>query len=406
MKSGLNIPLTQQTTRRTSWRVVWMLAIFISSIIVIWLAVKLLTTTILSTPENIPKNTDSFLLLQKDSQVINEFHANVGQKQLLSEGPWTYDDLLEWSERSFILYFDNVELIGVAFDGNTQEDLTNIAEKFGFYVHEPADSKFTILTKEEELNSTSINVSKIPLISPRNNGIYTKLDDQSPSIGVDVTKNGIFFKGMRQPSQNSPNWSVAPDATILAHWSIENSASTIQNSLLSTNISQFGSHILFAEDGIGLVQYVSLTGSNLDIEQLVSIAESIVGQNALTTTAWTTEDGTSFDEIRVNSDLIETEIQTEQGITIITSRSHNNDVIRISKASDIITIANRDFSPNNEPVEIQSTCMPNAESILQWEELTNALSLNTEYSTKQSKSNVLTLFTEIVAGPSGTYLCW
>lgn len=399
MAANLNIPLTQpSTTRRRSWRVVWMVLIQLGLLAATWLVGAYLLRAHTHTLSLAPEKTDSSLLIVKNGQSIASIHENIGHKSLFPGAPWTVQDAMDWSKREFSLHFAQGELVGVTTDQAFDSNTLMLAQYHGF--SQSNDGKSYSLSTEPS-HSRTVSRFTPALLTPRTNGIFL---ENGRKYSARINHVGITVKGIGQDSPIFPAWSLTQDAEVLSRWYIPPGSSAFSDSLANI-IQTHGAHTLFARDSLGLAQYITISLSDIPTEDLAEIATDLISRNALTTTALTTTDGSIFEEIRVDTQIIETNIESQDGLTTITSRV-GDESIRITRSANLVTISNRDLSSGGSASHL-STCLPGAENFSRTSELSAALNTSSSFAPQTVPYTVFNhWFTEIAASSRVLRLCW
>lgn len=399
MTAKLNIPLTQpSTTRRRSWRVVWMVCIQILLLITVWFAAAAIFRAQASTLTLAPENTQTSLLVIKNKKTIASISENIGNEQLFSSAPWTIQDAMSWSKREFSLHFHNGTLVGITIDQPLDKNTLALAEFLEFYTsNDHGNYGISTVASQER----AISTFHAALLHPQTNAVFLENNNK---YRTRINETSITIKGIGQNSPNFPSWNLSEGTEVLSRWYIPPGTATLHGPL-SNLIQKEGAHTLFAKDSLGLAHFITISDSDLTTEALADLGNSLISQYALTTTAWTTNDGSTFEEIRVDTNAIETEIESQDGLTSITSRV-GNDVVRITKSSELITISNRELSSNPVPSQT-SNCLPGADNYANLRELARTLNspgIITPHTVSTPVTS--TWFNEIAVNNRILRLCW
>ena len=185
---------------------------------------------------------------------------------------------------------------------------------------------------------------------------------------------------------------------------------TALQSLMSSPISTIfdlftenGGTLLLTHDALGDGYVLTTTPGSLTSEDLAAMGKDIINRGSLSTQAWTLEDGSTYQEVVGASDSLSVDIRAEEDFTYVSLKSANGNTLRMTKAPDSLTIANREILITGG-VKVRSACIPNAHSWITLDDFVqnaNATTTNTD-----ATSVFIKLFSEIAVSNSKVRMCW
>lgn len=408
MNNGLNIPLTHTTTRRGSWRVVWMLCALLGTFLTIWIVTRLVTK--IDTVSSIrPEVTTQSVLVHKTGRTTSILSEHLGARQLFFGKPWTFSDLFQLSHRQFALHYSNGELIGVTIDGHLDEDTKNSFIERNFYVQQIGNK--TVITnlavsgvvkgkKRLQLSAVLPNYSGAIITHPE--------PDSSLRSAIFVNNYGIRSAQNNALETELPNAFATPNSLrTLAYYPVLDAS---PNALTSSTPKQLtdlfienDGIVLLGEDTEGLAIYIRVR-SEKEIEELALIGQDIINRSTLQETALILEDGTRVSELRARKSSITSDLSADDQISTIHLQNSDGDILRISKSGEIVTIANRDSSLESA-MRPTSECRRSLNYFVRPLDIISSIAEPHLY-TEMTGSSFDLYFTEIAFGEKNTYYCW
>jgi hypothetical protein len=413
MKYGLNIPLGEPTTRRTSWRVVWIIFFCLCAILFSWSVFRIITTHD-KTSHLYPTQRTSTIRIIKTPRTVKLLQENIGNKPIIAGTTWTLTDILQKSRFEFAIHLKDDQIIAITLDDTlTPKDISTL-ESNGILVQEK--ELITIIGKGEFADKKISRVS-ISRLLPWHDGEFYNVETQE-TRSIAVKKTGIFIKSGHGAKNYPENATIGENTELIAHVPLPLITPDIP--LISANIatatllndvflkSEYSSATLaLTRDDKGLVSKINLISNSISIENLAHLAEQLISQFKLSTLELTIEDGSTVQELRSNSRLVESSVNTEGELTFIESKGPLGNQISIQKNNDAISIINRDFSALDSQISTSSSCLSNAQIILKTPQLIDLITNQpAELEQHQGRSSILLIFNEVAVNKYKTALCW
>ena len=145
-----------------------------------------------------------------------------------------------------------------------------------------------------------------------------------------------------------------------------------------------------------------MQGDSLSLDDLSLIGNETINRRTLSTTAWTIDSETSVTELIVEKDAVTSKISNEEGVSFLKFENNRNDVLRITKADDSVTITNREFSLNSDS-EVQKSMCANTKIFIKPSEFQL---IDSAVNTSMNQSNLFSMVHEIAFKTNKTALCW
>ena len=364
----LNIPLEASTTRHIERRVVWILLIAITGLILgtllqkIWIARDSLSSLT-------PQHTSYSLRFEKTAKTSRILSKEQGD-QLLSPLPWTLQDLISRSNREYALFFEDMQLVGVAFDATLEQKEYDFLKSAGHFVQ--SENSWTFIGSEPPYSEKKEQTWPVFSVLPGNHGHFS---DQNGRRSFSVKKKGITIHRAGQKATIVSEASLPASATPYASLILDPGSTTLPPAVSAllpipahqtflTAVQTYGARYTLAHDDKGGVIALFVPTDIFTTDELTTLARDIVSRKSLTTTALTSITGESFKEIRTNDEHLESTIRAEEDFTYITVMNQSGFTIRVTKTNAGTIFSNRDISAEVSQNNIASECLITAVSFV------------------------------------------
>jgi|GEM_PF-6673639 hypothetical protein len=353
MDGQLNIPInTSPSTRRSSWRVVWILPLIsialFSAFIAFWGYTLAGSTARIS-----DTSSDYSIRIFKTPRLQRVLLAEGGNQPVFQDAPWTWSETLQLAKDEISVNFATNNATSLIIDRDVCSHFQE--STLHGYTCVVINQK-SVLTK----NSASIQKDKlhISLPMPWNTGIWRSNSDKKLRGMIRVTQNKILVTGIRAGIKATADFETQPIAYLPFF-----DESVSSNSVLSV-------------DGTTTIQSIGalsiLFNTDLSQEQLAELSKEFFGKNVLSTTALTLEDGSIIQTITTSLDsgAIEFTNDPETNDTTITNP---NDILGIIHEDALgVTISNSAEMPAYKKKIIEKLLGTNRSFILQPEEFVDS----------------------------------
>ncbi|PIQ67300.1 hypothetical protein COY25_03215 [Candidatus Uhrbacteria bacterium CG_4_10_14_0_2_um_filter_41_7] len=410
----LNIPIENNTTRQKHWRVVWLVLLSLGTLI-IGLYIQRWFFTANSTTGLRTADTTSSIRLLKTYKNSSITHTHLGTEQILPGAPWTVDNILAISKKEIALHFSKNTLIGLSIDTNLPDYWKDMALSYGYKV--TIENNRSLIAKNDTDTLSEPKIRSFHLLNPAVDGEIVNYGAEPSYTNFFITKVGVVINQKSHTSINPINVFLPKDATVYAKVLIEpldiasaqpflNSAG-INNQALVNLIKDEGAQITFGTDALGQIFNIAILNNNIDLDKLAIIGKELINRQTLSTTAWTTTDGSRYEEIRAQTSGIESSIDSNQDYSFITLKNQSGNQIRIIKTLDQITISNRAVSGEISQFSPVSTCLLGAHSYIKPGEMNDLLRNKLIFTPKSEQVFAsLNLFSEIAISNEKVKFCW
>lgn len=408
MHAPLNLPLpAAPTTRRAHRRVVAIGIAALGGVLLGFLAFRMpfaVATTLAMRPTD---TAVSIRLLRTHAN--EEMIANHLDEMLpLEDVPSTLSQLLAMSNREATLHITQNGDVSLAIDAPLSTAMHAIMASFGYNVITQGTT--SLITKATDTTGSWALVPSALL--PWHDGEVRVFDGRTSAQGaLRLTKNGVTIGMLTEAGGGTPAH-IPKGTTIVfagsiadAYFSypaIAESLSALPTSHLLEAILDEGASIAVFHDEKGTGYFLSMSAKDLTVEEVAALGKDIIGRTSLSTQEWTSPDGESYSELRIDPLTIATDIRAEEDFTFITL-SAGDERLRLTKTPDTLTISNRDITIDST-VEPQSTCLNNA---LFW--MNSALFVEETHDEVQRDPltrSLLRSFSEIAVNSHKIRFCW
>ncbi len=405
MYDGLNIPLTGSAiTRRDSGRVAALVGGIVFGLCVGILAFR--AQFVIARTTVFTESVSSIRIL-KTHGTFTTLVNHMGNNAIFPGAPWTIRKVFSLSRHEMTIVFFPNGTMAYIIDAPLSDDLQKQAATYGRQII--VNKKSTIITSQNAIitaNSLSIAPSSL---FPWHQG---EVHDGDRKGAVTLDGRGITLKHIglametTQPMAADETTVSAYLTTIPGEILVPTALQSLMSSPISTIFDLFtenGGTLLLTHDALGDGYVLTTTPGSLTSEDLAAMGKDIINRGLLSTQAWTLEDGSTYQEVVGASDSLSVDILAEEDFTYVSLKSANGNTLRMTKAPDSLTIANREILITGG-VKVRSACIPNAHSWIALDDFVqnaNATTTNTD-----ATSVFIKLFSEIAVSNSKVRMCW
>lgn len=361
----LQIPLHENPIPQKFWGIVAFvlpsLLVAVASMIIFR---ALLTIDTLSSLA--PKNASYAVRLLKTpltrEALDDRFHGILA----FEDAPWTMDQVLSWSHRHAIFFFNDSGITGIAFDGKLSVAEKQTAEDLHFVVSKTDFG--TYIGKEAPFNTQLQPRISLAAFLPWANGEFDLLlEGKRQSAGFRLTEDSLRVYGLgrgarlRSPlddaeGQIAAAFSLSSDEfkTVLAP-----DVPLVYPGLraLLAEASNKGMSFVLGQDKAGTAFSLTIPGGSMAREGLESAVSEIFALNHLQTSEY--EDVyTRLDEM-VSSSTEKPITSSEPGITVTSIRQNDGTVVRAAQTSQSLIVSNREVRIQEKSLTVKkkSSCL-------------------------------------------------
>lgn len=406
MHQSLNIPLTAPiTTRRDSRRVVALVGGIVFGACVGLLAFRLpftLSTTVTMSPADA-----ATIRILKTNSSADTLAAHLGTDAIFPGAPWTFGTLLAQSQREMTVSVLPDGSMAYVVDTALPESMRETAVAFGMQVI--VDGQTTAIAPlNVSLKSAGHRAVPSALLPWHDGEVWD--GDRHGAISLD--ERGLTLRHLGIAIETA-HPTVPEETTVTAYLAMVTGGLRVPEAfrpLLASPagavldiLSENGGTLLLTNDRLGDGYVLTTSSDDLTSEELASIGKDIMNRSILSTQSWTLEDGSTYQEIVGSSDDVAVEIRAEEDFTYVSLKSSGEDVIRMTKTPDQLTIANREIDVA-QGKRAESECLHNAHSWL----LTDILDLTVDATVAPDSalSIFIGMFGEIAINNGKIRLCW
>lgn len=406
MYDGLNIPLTGSAiTRRDSGRVAALVGGIVFGLCIGVFAFRA-QFTFSRTIGTAPDGATTLHILKTHGN-FTTLNAHIGNKAIFPGAPWTIRTLFAASEREMtIAILANGEMAYV-IDAPLSNDMQKTATAFGIQAVVSNGTTF-IAPNDVTIGSRGLTFTPSSL-SPWHEG---EIRDGERKGALVLNDQGVTLKHMgiaietAQPIITSGSVVTAYLTTVPNGIAIPTAFHPLMTSPINKILSLFtenGGTLLLTHDELGDGYVLTTTPGDLTSEELAAMGKDIINRSSLSTQVWTLDDGSIYQEIVGASDSLFVDIRAEEDFTYVSLKDTVGNTLRMTKAPDSLTIANREITITGGE-EAQSSCIGNAHSWISLNDFTQsatATAINTD-----ATSVFINFFSEIAISNSKVRLCW
>jgi hypothetical protein len=409
----LNIPLEGQiTTRRDYARVVALyssLAIGLVLAVVLWRVQFLGAPTMRFQPEGTVMSIH-LLITPRNVRLITE---HLGESQIVAGLPLTLGEILAESKNEITFNIGADGSVSYVVDGRISSEVSEALVGFGYFASIYKET--TVVTRiGDEVVDTGNHIT-LRALSPFFQGEVVTYGEDTIRQPLRLNNKGIAIKGVREVVDEAMMPMISSDAKVLVNLTVPASSLAMPSILASllpipadsralAMLLTNGGTILITEDAAGQGFYFSFDPGDMTVEEAASLGKDMMNRVSLSTLAWTIPDGTNYKELFSNPADITTEIKAEETFTFITLTNKEGDRLRMAITPNLITIANREISLDNE-AEPESSCLRNAHT---WFATTMIAGQTPTALLNNNRAAALFLenFSEVAINNNQTKLCW
>ncbi|HCC83493.1 TPA: hypothetical protein DEP96_01435 [Candidatus Uhrbacteria bacterium] len=413
MTGALNIPLEGQiTTRRDYARVVALysaLGLGLVLAVVAWRLQYVVSPTLRYQPKDTVMSVH-LLVTPKNKRLITEHLHGLA---ILTGAPVTLGEIIAESKREVTFDISNDGLISYVVDTKLSVEASERLAGFGYVAS--IQGRTTVISRTgEEIIDTGAHVT-LRALSPFFQGEVVTYGEQAVRESLHLNAKGLMIRGTDVAVDDATMPMVKADVKVLANLTIP--ANSLQlpsvvatlltipaDSRALTMLLTNGGSILLTEDAEGLGYYLSLAPGDMTVDEAASLGKDIMNRVSLATLAWTTEDGSVYNELRSDPANITTEIKAEETYTFITLSNNTGKTLRIAKTPSLMTIANREISLESG-AKPASTCLGNAHTWFATSLITEQAPMSL-LNNNRAVSLFLKNFSEVAIDNNQTRLCW
>ncbi len=350
------------------------------------------------------------LVTPKNRRIITE-HLN--GLAVIAGSPVSLGEIIDVSKREVTFNIGNDGSVSYVVDTVLNEESSKSLEGFGYKTSVHGGT--TVITRNnKEVIDTGTHVT-LRALSPFFQGEVVTNGAEAAREPLHISAKGITIRGTDVATDDAMMPMISADAKVLANLTVPANSLQLPSMIATllpipadsralTMLLANGGSILLTEDAAGLGYYLSFGPGDMTVDEAANLGKDMMNRVSLATLAWTTSDGTSYNELRSNPADITTEIKAEETYTFITLTNRAGETLRIAKTPSLITVANREISLENG-ARPASTCLNNAHTWF-------ATSLITEQAptmllnNNRAASLFLKNFSEVAINNNQTKLCW
>jgi hypothetical protein len=392
MHDRLNIPLSPTPTRRVDRRVLWLFVNCAVAGIVACLAYQLWISRDLTSAWR-PEGVQTVQIL-KNAKTSKLLHEHLGSTPIIAGTPWSIDDILSLSKREFSVHFDETGIVGFTTDHTAAADTIQAAKNYQLATATQSGRSYfgKIPASSEPSYTFSLNLWHEGVIFDSN---HVKVGTLQVS-DTGLTVNGLGLDpgpdtiGQKQPLLAAVSW---PANSIKWPQMMEFGLGISEQRQLIEQIIEVGASVSYSEDDHGQTVILFVPTMKFSADELARLGKELMSRLNLTTLELTNPDGSSVLELFSNSNRITSQVEINEGVTIITLVDETDQGYKIIKNSQGIYILNRLSLEINNQTSPKSSCFRAANSFLQPKRIL-------------TPTSQLMIFSEIAWNKSTTRLCW
>ncbi len=413
MPGALNIPLEGQiTTRRDYARVVALysaLGLGLVLAVVAWRLQYVIAPTLRYQPNDTAMSIH-LLVTPNNKHLIADHLSGL---TVMAGSPVTLNEIIAESKREVTFDISNDGSVSYVIDKALDEESGKSLAGFGYKTSIHGNT--TVVTKSSNgVQDTGVHVT-LRALSPFFQGEVITYGAKATREPLHINAKGITIRGTDVAADEAMMPMISADAKVLASLTVP--ANSLQLPVLAAELLPIpadsralamllanGGSILLTEDKAGLGYYLSFAPGDMTVDEAASLGKDMMNRVSLATLAWTTSDGTSYNELRSNPADITTDIKAEETYTFITLANKAGETLRIAKTPSLITVANREISLENG-ARPASTCLSDAHTWLATSLITGqtpTMLLNNNRAAAMFLEN----FSEVAINNNRTKLCW
>lgn len=364
MYTPLDLPLEESsTTRRADRRVVAIIVAILGGIALGFLASR--APYVLSSTLGVrPNDTLISIRVLRSPGNLTILNEKWGTFMPLHGLPMNLPALCGLGAQECTVHIGPHGAMSLAIDGMIDE--ATIAQ-YGWQIWR--DDETTLITPPGTSVDTHGKRIILGAFLPWYDGDVTLVSEDEDRAMLTLSSRAITLHGFGIPGALTANPTIPAETKVIAASSIaEQLIGTIGNSETLESIapisaffsalSTHGASALLTQDADGLGYYLSTDARDISVDDASAIGKDLMNRMFLSTVQWTSDDGEVFEELRADTEDLVLDIQAEEYYTFLTLTMENN-VLRITKTPEILTISNRDVAIA-DAITPHSTCLRNA----------------------------------------------
>ena len=313
------------------------------------------------------------------------------------------------------MHLSEDRIIGLSVDINLGKTWQEQAKKLNYQiVNENRRSLISVIGTETIFEPNKLSFS---LLNPFIDGEVISHNSNTLNQSFRITKQGISSKLAINTEITSTTPFLPVDSVITAKVQLQPGEGDLavkylmlsgnENARLVHEIKARGAQIVLGSDSAGSIFNLVIPDSELTIEELATIGNEIINRKSLSTTAWTIEDGTEVEEIRVEQNSVQSTIDSNNDFSFISLENTTGDQIRIVKTDTQVSFANRIISTEISQLSLTSSCLTDAHSYIKSEKHLNKNKDNKVFTPKlEQLFSGLNYFSEIAISNKKVRFCW
>jgi hypothetical protein len=350
----INIQIDQnETTRRYPRRVVWKVAQFVG---VAFLGAFLALFCIHRdwTDRMSVAEADAAHYIQKSPRTLL-LTSDEYRQPLLHGSSFSLSDGLQWSRYGLTRHIEQGQTVAVTIDRAISPTIMEILTENGYFVTQLGSST---LISQETITLIEGKKGRAWSLNLFNQGRYHDFEEKT-SFRLRMSDTFIQFHDQDRARRIT---SPFGEQDYRALWSSD---------VLPVGFSPFSVipadtiEMIIFEDADGGGFRFKFENANLETETLAEIGKQYLLQQQLSTTAWTINDGTSYDELR-NDLPISSVINQNSGVIQLLLEQGNRS-LRMTQTDEVLILSNRQISLTTEEKSIASSCLPRVRQLFSTE---------------------------------------
>ncbi len=361
----LEIPLSQSPYTKKRPKITLTAVIILATFAISWCSFRLFTYKD-TTSHHRPQNTLATIQVYKTKQTTNLINQKIGHLAAIPGEPWTFQDILNATNKSFSIHITDQGITGITVDTSSsqtepttlftsnQTKTETITPQSTYTFKSLFPQTDAILKTQEKNQTTKISIS--------NNQISLKTKTETPNLPTHTLKDANIFSNIYIDPKTAQNNNLIPQLLQIS-----------PTDMLFSELSQFGAFLQLGTSEGKTKFLINIPSTNLQTEDLAKITKSALKTTSLATVPLTITDKITVQEIKTNNKDLNINIQNENNTNIITATSSNGNKITAIKTQTNTLLTNGELTLDKN--QNNTTCTDNHQNTTNMNALT-AITLN------------------------------